>query len=139
MFCNFLFSQKNSGNIFNWLEGEWKLNSANELSFENWKVINDSTLSGKSIFISKNDTISEILRIDRIGKNWVYIATVNQSNPILFTLNTVSENIFEFINPEHDFPQKIVYKIVDENLLLVWIEGQDNGKFKRIDFGFSKK
>ena len=139
MICNILFSQNKSENIFHWIEGNWKLNSTSELSFENWKVINDSTLSGTSILISENDTVAEILRIERIGTNWVYIATVNQSKPVLFSLNNTSNNLYEFENKEHDFPQKIVYKQIKEDLLLVWIEGFFNQKFNKIEFEFSKK
>lgn len=139
MICNILFSQNKTENIFSWIEGNWKLNSTSELSFENWTIVNDSTLSGKSILISENDTVAEILRIERIGKNWVYIATVNQSKPVLFSLIENANNVYEFENKEHDFPQKIVYKLIQDDLLLVWIEGFFNQKFNKIEFEFSKK
>lgn len=139
LICNILFSQNKTENIFSWIEGNWKLNSTSELSFENWTIVNDSTLSGKSILISENDTVAEILRIERIGKNWVYIATVNQSKPVLFSLIENANNVYEFENKEHDFPQKIVYKLIQDDLLLVWIEGFFNQKFNKIEFEFSKK
>jgi len=42
------------------------------------------------------------------------------------------EVIFE--NPDHDFPQRIIYRLLSDEDLLGRIEGTINGKARAVDF-----
>ena len=46
------------------------------------------------------------------------------------------EVIFE--NPQHDFPQRVIYRLQDDGSLLGRIEGVSKGKEKSVDFPMSR-
>jgi hypothetical protein len=47
-----------------------------------------------------------------------------------------SQAIFE--NPQHDFPQRIVYQRLIDGSLYASLEGVENGKPKRIEFAMKR-
>jgi hypothetical protein len=55
-----------------------------------------------------------------------------------FLSTTVSETSIVFENPEHDFPQRVGYRRDGTDLLQAWIEGQANGKTRRVDFSYQR-
>ena len=117
----------------NWLIGNWENSSDQGLLTEVWIQKNDSTLSGTSFFIKGKDTLHhETIELIQINEQLKYIPTVpsqNNGQPITFN-QVVSEDektiIFE--NTKHDYPQKIVYKILDAKHLSVTISGIQQGK-----------
>ncbi len=56
----------------------------------------------------------------------------NDGKGIPFTLKSLEKNLFSFENPQHDFPKKIQYKILNSNELYVSVLGEK-------DKGFSYK
>ena len=53
----------------------------------------------------------------------------------LSTRISASELVFE--NPAHDFPQEVGYRI-EEDGLVAWIRGTQNGKDRRIEFPYRR-
>jgi hypothetical protein len=51
---------------------------------------------------------------------------------------TASDATVVFENPEHDFPQRVGYKRNGSDALDAWIEGQANGKSRRVDFSYQR-
>lgn len=107
------------------LEGNWS--SYDNLIFnENWKVLNDSTLTGIGYSLNGEDTLlSESLKIQLRNQEIIYSATVmhqNQGDAIPFILQASSHKTFVFENPEHDYPNRIIYKLIRDSLLRVRIE-----------------
>ena len=49
-----------------------------------------------------------------------------------------SETSVVFENPEHDFPQRVGYRRDGADGLQAWIEGQANGKSRRVDFSYQR-
>jgi hypothetical protein len=47
-------------------------------------------------------------------------------------------NNFIFENKEHDFPQRIIYHIVNKDSVHAWIEGTHDGKAGREDYFFAR-
>jgi hypothetical protein len=47
---------------------------------------------------------------------------------------TVANGKAVFENPQHDFPQRIIYRLEKDGSLAAAIEGMSKGKLKRIDF-----
>lgn len=126
---------------FSWLTGTWKINTGKGTMLEQWHVQNDSTLSGKSAFIKNGtDTIpQETVELTYRNGNWYYIPTVSDQNngeavkfKIIFFRGT------EFIceNPAHDFPQRIAYRRI-KNQLFASIEGKKNGKYGKQNYDFT--
>jgi hypothetical protein len=50
-----------------------------------------------------------------------------------------SENTFVFENPKHNYPQKIVYKKVNENSLVATISGMQQGKQSTESYPMKRK
>ncbi len=51
-----------------------------------------------------------------------------------FKLIKLSSNEVIFENPEHDFPQRIMYRLEKDKSLFARIEGKNNGKEMGINF-----
>lgn len=139
-------SEKNFEQLekMNWLIGSWEHLMPEGLLTETWTQENDSTFVGKSYFIINNkDTVhSESIRLTEQQDVLVYSATVkgqNNDEPVNFKLNSDTENAFSFENPKHDYPQKIVYKKVNETSLIATISGKQQGKQTEESYPMRKK
>lgn len=122
----------------NWLLGEWRNSSANGVYIETWKQQNDSLFTAESYYIINKDTPSaETVRLEQHGTDLFYIPTVqdqNDNKPVSFKLSTSSEDQLVFENPEHDFPQTIVYKRINADSMVASIMGPREGKVDTIYF-----
>ena len=114
-----------------WLLGNWTSEFPEGYVIESWEKKNDLTFKGISNVIMGGDTVSsEAITIKNEEFQTVCIPIVknqNGSKPIKFTLTSFKDNHLVFENPEHDFPQKIVYKKITKDSLLVEISGEMNG------------
>lgn len=114
----------------NWLLGQWENKTPEGTFSEEWKTENDSLLLGKSHFIKEKDTLfSETVRLEQRENDLFYIVSVpnqNEAKPVAFKLTSSSADYLVFENPEHDFPKKITYKLVNKDSLYAEISG--NGK-----------
>ncbi len=128
---------------FNWLEGIWTIRAEKYTIQERWYRLNDSTYQGQSVLIKPSgDTIpQESLTISYTGGDWYYISKVigqNNNQPVRFKI--FYHKNFEFIseNPLHDFPQRIQYRKINQQLLAS-IEGKKNGKYGKQNFDFMRQ
>lgn len=124
-----------------WVVGTWKISTANGAIVEQWKQLNDSTLVGKSMFVKSpaDSVLQETLELSFRKGNWHYISTVagqNNNLPVAFTLIFIGRSEFISQNPNHDFPQRIAYRRV-KNQLFASIEGSQKGKYSKRNFDFS--
>lgn len=124
-----------------WMTGTWKINASSGIILEQWQITNDSTLTGKSFFIkSGTDTIpQETIELAFRNGNWHYIPTVkNQNNdqPIPFKVIFLKGTEFISENSAHDFPQRIAYRRI-KNQLFASIEGKKNGRYGKQNFDYS--
>jgi hypothetical protein len=77
----------------------------------------------------------EFLQIRRNAEGKiVYIALPSGQAETSFVLTNAGENSFTFENPEHDFPQRIIYRALADGGLLVRIEGNRDGELRGVDF-----
>ena len=123
-----------------WIVGSWKINNGATQVVEEWQQSNDSTFTGKSYFVKNNrDTIpQETIELAYRNGSWSYIPTVNNQNngqPVLFKLIFLKGTEFICENPKHDFPQRIAYRRIG-NQLFASIEGKRNGKHSKQNFDF---
>ncbi len=127
-----------------WLQGEW-INDADTpaVTYETWKSINDTLMTGEGYSIENGDTIfHEMIEIKVIDNTIYYIPSVDNQNdgkPVVFKLKNAKDGLFEFNNPQHDFPQTIVYQKAGNDSLLASIEGMNNGKQSRMSFPFRRR
>jgi len=130
--------------LFQWLIGVWEINTGNGMINESWQMADDSTLVGKSVFIKNGkDTIpQESLTLALRNGEWYYISTVvsqNNNQPVEFKVIYHGRSEFISENPSHDFPQRIAYRKVSDQLMYASIEGRKNGKYGKQNFNFNKK
>ena len=128
----------------NWLLGNWENEMPEGVLTETWTKENDSTFSGTTYFIiNKEDTVhSETIILKQQNDELIYRPTVkgqNNDEPLDFKLSSESENSFSFENPKHDYPQKIVYKKVNETNLVATISGIQQGKQSSESYPMKKK
>jgi len=134
-------SKKEFKNL-NSLVGTWSMETKKGFLYESWKKINDSTLNGKGFKVSGKDTmVLEMVQLVRRGDKIMYIPTIsdqNNQNPVRFTLLKLENKTYTFENKEHDFPQRVIYVLPENDMLHAWIEGDVGGQLKRSDFNYKK-
>jgi len=125
---NTLKAQSTDTEQFQWLIGNWKGKYNDGVFYESWTKANDSTFVGAAYNVVKSDTLfKERLQIQKVNKFWVYIATIEDSYPVLFTLINSDDVKWIFANYEHDFPQRIVYTQKEDGKLHAKLEGDLEG------------
>ena len=141
LLCSGFAVRSQHSEAFKWLTGTWKISTGNNLMIEQWKVTNDSTLTGKAVFIKNSrDTIpQETIELAYRNGDWYYIPTArNQNNnkPVKFKVIFLKATEFICENPAHDFPQRIAYRRVKQQLFAS-TEGKQNGRYNKQNFDFS--
>lgn len=111
------------------LPGTWKVE--NKEIYEHWDKINDNNFKGFSYKLTEGKmVVTEYLEIKQTGNDIIYTATVigqNQGNNIEFKL-IMSDSMFSFENPDHDFPKFVRYQSVSENKMKATV-GTDERSF----------
>jgi len=142
--ANTAISQKNKLQTLQWLTGTWVMHMKNGAAYEIWEHVNDSTYQSHSYIIkTSGDTVIQesVKLVYRDGK-MLYIPTVpgqNNNQPVPFIITQLTENGFVAENPEHDFPQKIVYLLKSTVHLYASIEGVYKNKFSKEEYNMEKK
>ena len=82
-----------------------------------WHRISDATFEGESITNSVTDgevVNFEMLRLVEMSDSVFYIAKVTHNDlPVPFRLTQCSDGIAVFENPDHDAPQRVIYRLLD--------------------------
>lgn len=132
-----LHAAENPLERLSWLAGCWRAEGAEPGSGEQWLAPAGGTLLGVSRTVKSGTTVAhEFMQIRRNGEgNVVYIAQPSGQAEASFTLlpGGPAEAVFE--NLQHDFPQRVIYRLEEGGRLRARIEGpQRNGTPRAIDF-----
>lgn len=128
---------------FKWMDGNWKMSTKRGTIIEFWKTMNDSTKQGESRFI-KNEmdtTLLETISLVYRKQEYFYIPVAkgqNNNDAVPFTITTFSENGFVAENPEHDFPKRITYQLVNQDSIHAYIDGGPSMPEKKSNFYYSR-
>ena len=79
-----------------------------------------------------------LLRADAAG-DVHYVAKPSGQPEASFKLVKAGPREAVFENPTHDFPQRIVYTLQEDGTLLAAIEGERNGKARRVEFPYRRR
>lgn len=118
-----------------WLAGCWEDSSDRHLRQEQWLQPLGGTMIGMSRTVVSGRTVEyEFLQIRVDGDKLLYIARPSGQAETTFTAVAVSSTQAVFENLDHDFPQRIIYEPGPADSLLASIEGQRDGRMRRIEF-----
>ncbi len=126
-----------------WMLGTWKISTPQGTIVEIWQTKDDSTLLGRSVFVK---TVGDSITQEKIefayrNGDWYYSPTVvnqNGGNPVPFKVIFIRGTEFISENPSHDFPQRIAYRRIKQNMYAS-IEGKRNGKYGKQNFDFTSE
>ena len=127
-------SSKPSLPLLAWLAGNWSFERNGRVVNEAWMSPDGGTMLGMSRTVANGRTVEYeflLLRQDESGDIF-YVARPSRQAQASFKLvrATATEAVFE--NPQHDFPQRISYTLKPDGTLLAAIEGQKDGKPRRV-------
>jgi hypothetical protein len=120
-----------------WLTGCWQSTASSRPTVitERWSPLAGNMMMGVGQTVNGTTTTEfEFTRIVQDGPNVFYIAKPSQ-NPgeTSFKLIKLVGQEATFENPQHDFPQRVIYRRTGDNLT-GRIEGNNNGRMMGIDF-----
>jgi len=117
------------------LAGCWERNEKGSQFNEMWLKPAGMSMIGVGRTVKGGKTVDfEFLRIEQRADGMYYVARPKANkDETAFKLKSADAGVFVFENPEHDFPQRIIYKI-NGTALTARIEGTENGKVIGIDF-----
>lgn len=129
---------KAAANDLAWLAGAWvgKRGAEGATSVEErWSPPLGGAMLGVSRTVSRNKMSAfEYLRVVERDGGLVYIAQPNGGKGTEFTLTEVSGKRAVFVNPRHDFPQRIVYELSGEGRLTASIGFAKGGRPRAFEF-----
>ncbi|MEL7130038.1 MAG: DUF6265 family protein [Pseudomonadota bacterium] len=102
-------------NEFRWLAGCWVTLSGE--TREVWSVAGDTLLFGyNTVGPQTAPHFYEQLRIQKANDDWLFSAYPEGAGPTQFPLADLTETSAVFVNPDHDYPQRITYARQELNL-----------------------
>ena len=123
-----------------WLAGCWASDGGEAGSGEQWTVPAGRTLLGVSRTVQNSRTVAhEFLQIRETEAGEIaYIAQPSGQTEATFLMVRLAEREVVFENPDHDFPQRIIYHLDDEANLAARIEGEVEGEVRTVDFSMTR-
>jgi hypothetical protein len=124
------------------LEGTWKMTTKRGVIYEEWKKVDNDYLQNRGYIVKAADTVvTERVALTNTKAGIFYTSTVEDQNnkqPVKFKMTKTEANMFIFENPAHDFPKRIVYKLITADSLHAFIDdGTETGK--RQNFYYKKQ
>jgi hypothetical protein len=121
-----------------WLTGCWR--SADGSVTEQWMKPEGGTMLGMNRTVAAGKTVAwEFLRIVQDENGTVsFIALPSGQKETAFRLTKSGDREATFENPDHDFPQRVIYRLREDGSLLGRIEGISKGKHKSADFPLNR-
>ena len=118
-----------------WLAGAWVGTKGKSSIEERWSPPLGGAMLGVSRTVSRDKMVGfEFLRIVERDGGLVYVAQPGGAPPTEFVLTELGSTRAVFVNPRHDFPQRIVYELAVEGGLCASISHAKGGRPQRFEF-----
>jgi hypothetical protein len=130
----------NSLAALHWLAGTWLSDTNGRQIREQWMPPAGGTMLGMSRTVVQGRTVEHeflLLRQESSGEIQ-YVAKPARQAEASFKLTRVSATEAVFENPQHDFPQRIRYQLKPDGVLVAAIEGEKNGRSRRVEFVYRR-
>ncbi len=123
-----------------WLSGCWTSDGAEEGSGEQWSKPGGGTMLGTSRFVRNGKTVAyEFTRISETEDgSLIFVAAPSGQASNAFPLASIDSHEVVFEDLEHDFPQRILYRLIEPERLLGRIEGEVDGQTRTVDFPMTR-
>lgn len=124
-----------------WLAGQWRLLKAGRITDEHWMAPAGGVMLGMARTVAKGKLLEyEFTQIrEGPGGDLFYVARPSGQKEAAFKMSSLTANEVVFENPEHDFPQRIIYTRQADGSILAAIEGPGpDGKTRRVEYPFKK-
>jgi hypothetical protein len=92
---------------------------------------------GRTVRGSKLVEYELVLIMEQEGR-LAYEAHPSGQPTATFMATTATDTSVVFENPQHDFPQRVGYRRNGADALDAWVEGQADGKSRRVDFSYQR-
>jgi hypothetical protein len=126
---------------FDGMSGCWERSDPSKslLISEQWMKPAGTSILGMGRTVKNGRTVDfEFMRIEQKGDDIYFVARLSANKEeTAFKLKSSTLNEVVFENLEHDFPQRVVYRLQGAKMI-GRIEGIENGQTKGIDFPMSK-
>lgn len=122
-----------------WLAGSWASDSGGTRAEEHWMAPAGGMMVGMSRTVRQRGRASlEFFRIVEDTLGVAYLASPGGRPPTRFGLVDLEARSVVFENPEHDFPQRILYWLDDRGRLHARVEGKVRGRIESENDRWSK-
>jgi len=117
-----------------WLSGCWEMSEGDFIVTELWMAPTGNIMIGLSQTVSNNKTSGyEFLKIEEKEDKLVYTAIPSGQTETSFYQVQMNDTMAVFENMEHDFPQRIIYTLINKDSFNARVEANENGELKGFD------
>jgi hypothetical protein len=118
-----------------WMLGCWSGKDPESTATERWTVDGHEMKGVSETGTGANRRVIERMTINRNSDgNLVFTAWPEGQDTASFVMVNIADDEVVFENREHDFPQRIIYRLLPDFELLGRIEGVVDGKARSADF-----
>lgn len=118
-----------------WLSGCWEGRQGEAIIEEIWSKPAGKSMFGLGRTLKNNRTVSfEFMQFREEKGSLVFLPQPQGGTRVPFPLKAFSGDKMTFENPDHDYPQRIIYERKGKGLLLASTEGLFKGKLERKNF-----
>lgn len=123
-----------------WMTGCWQSVGGEEGSVEIWMAPAGGIMLGmnRSMRDGKASGYEFMRIIEKADGSLVFVASPSGQDSATFTVADLGSGNVVFENSAHDFPQRIIYRLISDDHLLGRIEGSIDGETRAIDFPMSR-
>jgi hypothetical protein len=123
-----------------WLAGCWVSDGGESGSGELWTIPAGGSMLGVNRTVRGGRTTAfEFMRITETEHGeLLFIASPSGQETTVFVLLSIADDEVVFENPDHDFPQRVIYRRESPGRLLGRIEGEINGEERSIGFPMTR-
>jgi hypothetical protein len=122
-----------------WLAGCWELTRGSRHVVEQWTAPGGGTLMGMARTVADGTTTEwEFLLIRERPGGLDYVAKPSGQPEAVFSAVTVTKDAVMFENAQHDFPQRIAYRLQPDGGVTATTEGTMNGQTRTISFPYAR-
>ena len=131
---NLCAQTKTSIEDISWLTGCWEMSENDFTVTELWMAPSGGIMIGLSQTVSNDKTSGyEFLKIEEKEGKLVYTAIPSGQTETSFYQVQLNDTMVVFENMEHDFPQRIIYTLLNKDSFNARVEATENGELKGFD------